>query len=293
MWPISSVLECHSDSCVMQSRRPQFKARGLRPPTRARSQAAGATARAAQVTARRIADAGWDNASLQQAVNMAVERAPAARSDGELKGMDTILPHTDGNWPNDTVDNSHIWPVNLLTAGAGSYERVGRKISMKSLRIFVHFVWQTSFDADANPPDLHGTAYRICVVYDKQPSGVTPSFGDIFGTTNSSGATGHNIFDNLRYSNTERFRVLRDIRRAPGKQPFVPVIANGKTYVHETMEDFIPLNGLETVYSGTTSPPTIADVSSGALYVIVRAESDTATCSVNHNYAFTRLRYYD
>jgi len=57
---------------------------------------------------------------------------------------------------------------------------------------------------------------------------------------------------------------------------------------------FINLNGLKTTYSGQTDPQTIADISSGALYVFFRANTNVATDFIQvESDSFARLRYKD
>ena len=57
----------------------------------------------------------------------------------------------------------------------------------------------------------------------------------------------------------------------------------------------IPSSCATTVYSGQSSPQTIADISSGALYVIFRVDQNTTgkfTATVPSS-SWARLRYYD
>ena len=59
------------------------------------------------------------------------------------------------------------------------------------------------------------------------------------------------------------------------------------------MDRFIPLKGLETIYSGQSSPCTIADISTGALYIIFRSETSNGASNWAVKNSIGRLRYYD
>ena len=60
-------------------------------------------------------------------------RVPAARALGEKKGMDTAISFAQIN---STVnDNSGMIVLNLIQQGAGSWNRVGKKVNLRSLRI--------------------------------------------------------------------------------------------------------------------------------------------------------------
>ena len=58
------------------------------------------------------------------------------------------------------------------------------------------------------------------------------------------------------------------------------------------LDEFISLKGLETVYLSTSSPLTIANISSGALLLVARAY-DATNSVVSCVMGKARLRYYD
>jgi len=220
-----------------------------------------------------------------------ITRAPMVlRSNGELKGVDTLLTQT----PilNTTNTNAGIIVMNLIVPGNGSFNRVGRKIRMRSLRLVGTVDAQCTYQAISTT--MHGGTVRMVVVYDRQPSGVLPTFDTIFGLTQPDGTEASTFLAPLRYDNTERFKVLKDTKWNCNPEGMV---ATGGVIISPQfkIDEYINLSGCDTVYSGQSSPQTIADISSGALYVIFRCDENTSgifTATVPA-VSYGRLRYND
>lgn len=136
---------------------------------------------------------------------------------------------------------------------------------------------------------------RLTLVWDKQPSGAAiPLFNQIFGVTDQFGAEATPDYTcPPRYDNMNRFKVLKDFN--------VDLVAN---YVNPTgatpdykplahVDTYISLKGLETVFSGQSNPCTIADISSGALYLIQRAHFNGENVSKCESDLVARLRYVE
>jgi hypothetical protein len=210
----------------------------------------------------------------------------------EKKGMDTLIDIAAGSVPSTTNANDGSFVLNLIQQGSGSWNRVGRKTHLKSVRIS-GFVRYFSTPA-ATTAALVENVVRMVVVWDKQPSGgAVPTFDSIFGVTAQDGTEScPDISCPPRYDNMDRFRVLRD----KSYQCTQGVIAAGGTTNEyralQRIDEYIKLPGLESVYSGQSSPMTIADISSGALYVYFRAYGNqTGSQAVIDGVA--RVRYTD
>jgi len=215
-------------------------------------------------------------------VRRIVPRVPKPRP-RELKGMDTNVATVVTTILSTTSTNGDIATINLVEPGTGSFNRIGRKIYPQSLRV-KGLLFSTSVSNAEN-----ANWVRMVVVHDKQPSGVLPTFNTIFGDTEFDGTETSTITSNLKYDNTDRFRVLRD------KHYILQYTVPGSSGAFECVayiDEFINLKGIETVYSAQTSPTTIADISSGSIYVIFRAWDGTNNAAQLAN-CTARLRYYD
>lgn len=212
----------------------------------------------------------------------------------ELKGCDILLTIA-GPIVATTGTNGDMFTLNLIAPGTGSYNRVGRKIYMQSVRL--RGIAEFTMGPATTTFNLRACPLRMVVVYDAQPAGAVPTFETIFMTTLQDGTEGGRVLAPLRYDNTGRFRVLRDKVLLPESKPATNNSGGTTNLVISDIEfdEFIPLRGLETVYSGQSSPCTIADISSGALYVFFRSvvSSDEVTDWAIRDTSFARLRYKD
>ena len=132
------------------------------------------------------------------------------------------------------------------------------------------------------------------LVYDSQPSsGTIPTFDTIFGNTAQDGTESTTIISPLRYDNTGRFRVIRDWVRTFAASSVSTTLNSGNQYIY--FDEFVDLKGAETIFSGQSAPMTIADISSGALYLIFRADANTGASAQAQilTASFARLRYID
>jgi len=214
-------------------------------------------------------------------------RVPAARALGEKKGMDTAIS-SGGTIPTTVNDNSGMIVLNLIQQGAGSWNRVGRKVNLRSLRIRGDIMHTQTTAASGF---TYGQVIRCVIVWDKQPSsGTIPQWQDMFGFTAQDGTEGTSMYAPIRYDNMDRFSILRDVTYdpQPGAKSGNPDVV---TY-YNTIDEYIRLGDRECVFSGQSNPMTIADISSGAIYFCVRTKNSTSTISsINNMYA--RLRYTD
>jgi len=208
---------------------------------------------------------------------------------GEVKGMDTSLALNPVIATTNT--NASVFVLNLMQQGNASWERVGRKAHLQSVRIKCTFAH--AFTTTAVTGAVSANQLRMVVVWDKQPSsGAIPTFDTIFGRTDQTGAESCQFIDPPRYDNMDRFSVLRD------KLYDMNVTATNLGTAAQVInlyhcDEFIKLNGRETVYSGTANPLTIASISTGALYVYFRAQLNSAADNITavNDDAVARLRY--
>lgn len=217
----------------------------------------------------------------------------AVRGAQELKGMDTALAVAGVLATTNT--NVGILPLNLIVPGSGSWNREGRKCAYRSLRLFGSVAYEYKYAVTTG--NLNGGILRMCVVWDKQPSGAAiPTFDTIFGHTLPDGTEACNFLDPLRYDNMGRFQLMADWKMTVQPQLFNEGTGSvDLTTVHLPFDKFVRVAGKQSVFSGQSAPQTIADISTGALYFIVRGNlsSDAvAQWDVNAD-SYARLRYID
>ena len=103
----------------------------------------------------------------------------------EKKGVDIDV--SNAAIPFTTGTNDGILALNLIQQGSGSWNRIGRKTHLKSLRIKGQVTFAATRGAASTVLTL--PSWRAVVVWDTQPSGnALPTFDSIFGITTQSGA---------------------------------------------------------------------------------------------------------
>jgi len=171
---------------------------------------------------------------------------------------------------------------NTMINGAELYQRVGRKVYMKSLHLR-GWVQNTGTSV--------ADFARIIVFYDANPNGSAITQTDLLQDSNAAAAVSATAEINL--FNRERFQILRD------HQMLLPSVTNTggvltNAFIPQTdsqlnIDMFIKLKGLEGVYNATNGA-TIADIQTGAIGMLLMCETST------NEWDFTwhsRLRYYD
>lgn len=210
----------------------------------------------------------------------------------EKKGMDTTMTLTAGNVLATTNTNDGAFVLNLIQQGNGSWNRVGRKTLLKSLR--VTGVVTGTMTPDPTTGLMAELVMRMVVVWDKQPSGAAiPTYDTIFGITSQDGTESTpNFMNPPRYDNMDRFRVLRDVVCELDAKATSAAGTTRVVNVNKSVDEYVKLPLLESVYSGQSSPMTIADISTGALYIYFRSNLNQAyaQAAVQLN---GRIRYTD
>lgn len=190
-----------------------------------------------------------------------------------------------------------IIPLNLISAGSSFYNRVGRKIGMKSLMLEINI--NPGVVARSAPADT----LRILVIYDKQTNGSTPVMSDFLMDTEADGTNTTNALSNINLNNRERFDILRDWRiglpAMTDQVSGVPTLAFPSQYSGADgveggkIKAYIKLGNRTTQYKADSAPAVIGDIATGALWLVTVAGS--AAGAEVHSIAqwSTRLRYFD
>lgn len=212
----------------------------------------------------------------------------AARS--ELQGMDTALTQT--TVVATTSTNGNAVCLNMVGTGSGSFNRYGRKITLKSVRLtgLASYLVQTA----AATYDTILSPLRMVVVWDKQSSGAAiPAWDVVFGNTDNAGTETSSVASALRYDNLGRFSIIKDVTlRAPAVLPSDGAAA-AQISTSVPFDMFIPLNDRVTQFSTDTTPAVVTDISTGALYIYFRTvlSSGTEYAWTVSSASFARLRF--
>lgn len=171
--------------------------------------------------------------------------------------------------------------LNQMINGAELYQRVGRKVYMKSLHVRGYF---------QNIATTVQDAIRIIVFYDSQANAAAPTIANLLQDSNA--AAGTTAESEINLFNRARFKILRDKQFCtPAVTNTAGVLTNLNYPSNNVFEfnEFIKLKGLEAVYNGTNGG-TIADITSGSLYLVTLCDQQAAGWQFIYT---SRLRYYD
>lgn len=248
--------------------------------------------------------------------NFAVSSTVATKAPkGELKRVDIW-----SDWNVADIDESTGVPFILLNgvqSGSGTYQRLGRKITMKSLEL--RALWRLNNNSGQpdvwNGKDWPEYSVRIMVVYDKEVDGTTfPPIADLLQDLNQAGtqSTYPLSFPNLYQS--ERFLILRDwtffmpsgtganvngwlnnSQAASTTDHSISINKQAGLPGVDNIHDYIKLNKLQTSFKSTNDPVTTGDIASGGLYIFGWSTLDLAG-EYQHPLIFkfdARLKYYD
>lgn len=155
--------------------------------------------------------------------------------------------------------------LNGIPVGTGPSERLGRKLTMRSLYL--------RYSVSLAATSTGGSPIRILVVYDKQANGAA------FAPTDNLDANDFNSPNNL--GNAERFITLMDI--------LTPVVSVQNDF--SVCGTAFKKIGLDEMFNDTGGG-TITDILSGSLYALVAQTSSIGVASPLVN-LFFRLRYTD
>lgn len=225
----------------------------------------------------------------------------------EVKCLDTTFQAAyNAVWTIDTfpqrVLNTNYTPsfqsLALIQQGPGLSQRIGNKVSLKSLRLRFCIVNTVLTNISPVPPDV-----RVMVVYDRQPNGTYPAANDLLNSLNQANALTNPTLDdlvttNLNPNNFERFTVIMDKSfTLPSFESTQDTVTNnGPTGDGMKspwwIDEYIKLKGLECCYKGTTNPEVVGDVTTGNLFIMCVGEN----APISTPWAFkgtARLRFHD
>lgn len=239
----------------------------------------------------------------EQRQRMARQRALAMRKRGirpflssqssfpEIKAVD--LPLLISEFATVGTGNNQIGAVNLIQAGSSFFNRVGRKIELKSFT-FKGIVFPVRTQTNEH-------LARIILLYDRQTNGALPAVADILQTTDQTGANTTTSYSGINMNYRDRFLILRDIKLAlPSVTDTGGVTTNlgaidGVTPT-TNISFHVKLKNLVTQYRADSSPSVIGDIATGGLYMLFLGNliGSLGVATNGWNIAWeSRLRYGD
>jgi hypothetical protein len=233
---------------------------------------------------------------------------------GECKCVDG--PATTDPWYNSTNTASALFLgggtngsfvlLNSTLQGAGLHNRIGNRISMKSLRI--RGCINPNFVGAANGGNVRPVHLRISVIYDRQPGSSFPNSNVVYQSRDYQGGLHSQAMNFFNIDNSSRFYTIYDQMwyiptgnsninetAAPVNNEFSLKYFRGCNDGQWYFDIFKKLKGLETKYISNNSPMTVADFAVGALYLIAYSDQDMSIAtSAQWGCDFSwRIRFYD
>jgi len=204
----------------------------------------------------------------------------------EKKSVDT---DTD-TWNFDSTGT--ITLIGATSAGAGRWERVGRKLNYRSVHI-KGCIRCTSAGAGT----VANSFNRLVLVYDRQPNKNTPAISDILSDVTAAGGVVSHAMAGVNLNNSQRFLVLRDAKiNLPAASASAPqqtqwnAVTDPQADGDGVVDWYVKLRDLPCEYAGDTAA--IGSISSGALFLLSISDEVAA----NRQFVFrgaTRTRYVD
>jgi len=181
--------------------------------------------------------------------------------------------------------------LNLIQVGSSMYNRIGRKVEMRSVRLTAQ-ISTLNVTRATTTPDY----YRVMLIYDRQTNGANPAMADFLQDTEQTGTNTTTSYSGLNMNNRERFVTIMDKKiTLPQATCTAGVLTNvypNDCYLPIKIDEFRKLRGLTTHYRADSNPAVIGDISTGSLLVL----SVSLVAAGQDIWEFTwnaRLKYVD
>lgn len=162
------------------------------------------------------------------------------------------------DWNGVSTGVNQLMVLNTIRQGTAGYERVGAAVTIKAVVIIAAY---------APGSNLQG----IALVYDHQPNGTLPAYGDICATVSNTGAVGSPAYIWLNPKNSARFELLY-------YEPHLNFNTNS------TIMPFILNRRIEmdrpTIFKSSSATPVIGDMVTGGIYLISTSFNTTVNVRV-------------
>jgi len=207
---------------------------------------------------------------------LAYKKRLLSRNRPEIKTLDIQI-----NGSN-LISTPQFFLLNATRQGTGTFERIGTKATMKSIQ------FRFNCEPIGATTQHFASVVRILLVYDKSPNKVILTFADLIRNQFGDGTTSSPWDGMKNIDNSDRFKILVDTEMY--LPPFTSNLINsGPGDTNLLWTHYQKLN-LPVQYTGSSSPPTISEITTGALYLIFVGQDGTCNYTMNGP---ARLRFYD
>lgn len=189
-----------------------------------------------------------------------------------------------------TINISTTASINLLCIpqlGTDFTNRIGRKILIKSVYIRGYVSTEAANSGFANSLSVGTQLVRMIILADMQPNGAAPAATDILNTADSA--------SQLNANNRDRFKIIKDKTWCLGGTR-TSITANEVQAVAISPQQFnlkwYKRLNMETIFNAGNAG-TIADINSGALYLVFIGNRAAGTNGDSNAFISTRVRFLD
>jgi len=180
--------------------------------------------------------------------------------------------------------------LNACITGAGFFNRIGSKITMKSVHIKINIAPRIP----TTPPGGNNQTVRWLLVYDRQINGAFPTISTLLADYQADGANNTVVLSGMNPTQTGRFIILREhFIKVFNVKNDASLTAAGQSFMEQDgqwfVNWFVKLKDLEAIYKADTANET--EFSNGGLYVVCISDcTSTDTSAVIYTYK-SRLRF--
>lgn len=182
--------------------------------------------------------------------------------------------------------------VNLIRVGSSMFNRIGRKVEMRSIRVKLQ--WNT---LNVTRATITPEWARVSIVYDRQTNGAFPAMADVFQDTDQAAANTSDSLSGINMDNRERFVTIMSKNLAiPQATATAGVLTNvfpNGSSEWPIIDEFRKLRGLTTHYKADSAPAVIGDIATGALYIVSDTNLTAAGAELFQMLYNVRLKYVD
>jgi len=188
------------------------------------------------------------------------------------------------------VTSAEFAILNAMLTGPGFFNRIGSKVTMKSLHIKINIAPRIPVDA----PGGNNQTCRWLLVYDRQTNGAYPTISTLLADYQADGTNNTVVLSGMNPTQTGRFIILREhFVKFFNVKNDADLTAAGQSMMEQDgqwfVNWFVKLKDLEAIYMANASNET--EVSNGGLYIVCLSDVTTSNQSCAIWTYKSRLRF--